>query len=369
MNPYEKIGLPKVINGAGKMTYLGSSAIAPEIVEKIGKVAQSFVDMEQLKLIVGRRAGQFVGAESGCITACNAAGIVISVASVLTGGDICKVEKLPAVDWKPDEIIIQKGHMVNFGANIEQAIRLTGAKVREIGMVTGTKEYHLTGAINENTAAVIYVVSHHALSNGMLSLEKTIEIAHQHHVPVIVDAAAETDLSYYAKSGADYVVFSGHKAIGGPTSGLIVGSERRMKNCRIQDKGVARMMKVGKENIMGLYFALEAYCKKSEEEEIKREEAVAKKLQGMLEKFSGVSARIRWDSTRPIPRVQLILEKDCGVTGKEFIAFLENGNPSIRTRNHLVDSGIIQFDPRELKEEELTVIVGRIAEIIPIGGR
>lgn len=142
MNPYEKIGLPKIINGAGKMTYLGSSAIEPDVIEKIGMVAQGYVDMELLKPKIGKLAGRLAGAEAGCVTACSAAGIVISVASVLTGGDIYKVEMLPDVNWMPNEIIIQKGHMVNFGANIAQAIRLTGAAVKEIGMVTGTKEYH-----------------------------------------------------------------------------------------------------------------------------------------------------------------------------------------------------------------------------------
>lgn len=364
MNPYEKIGLPKIINGAGKMTYLGSSAIEPDVIEKIGMVAQGYVDMELLKPKIGKLAGRLAGAEAGCVTACSAAGIVISVASVLTGGDIYKVEMLPDVNWMPNEIIIQKGHMVNFGANIAQAIRLTGAAVKEIGMVTGTKEYHLLGAINERTAAIMYVVSHHAVSNGMLSLEQVIKIAHEHNLQVIVDAAAETDLSYYAGSGADYVIFSGHKAIGGPTSGLIIGSEERMHNCQIQDKGIARMMKVGKENIMGLYFALEQYSKRNEEKQVAEFEKIAEELQRLLADIKGVTTKIKWDATRPIPRVQLILGKNCKLTGKQMISELEGGNPSIRTRNHLVDEGIIQFDPRELKADELPVIAKRIFDIL-----
>lgn len=364
MNPYEKIGLSRVINGAGKMTYLGSSSIDAEVLEKIGYVAQSYVDMEELKPTIGRLAGQLAGAQSGCVTACSAAGIAVAIASVLTKGDPVKVEALPMIDWPGDEIIIQKGHMINFGANMEQVIRLTGAKIREIGMVTGTKEYHLRGAIGADTAAVLYVVSHHAVSNGMLTLEQVVSIAHEFEMPVIVDAAAETDLYHYAQSGADYVIFSGHKAIGGPTSGLIIGSEERMRACQAQDKGIARMMKVGKENIMGLYFALEQYCRKDEKEERKRFESITNELSELLSGIRGTEVRIRWDATRPIPRVQLILKEDCKRTAAQLVPLLEKGNPSIRTRNHLVDEGIIQFDPRELKKEDLPIIAERITSLL-----
>lgn len=364
MNPYEEIGLSRVINGAGKMTYLGSSSIEPEVIEKIGNVARSYVDMEELKPVIGRLAGQLAGAQSGCIAACSAAGIAVSIAGVLTGGNPLKVEMLPAVDWTPNEVIIQRGHMINFGANIEQVIRLTGAKIKEVGMVTGTKEYHLRESISPDTAAVLYVVSHHAVSGGMLPLERVISIAHEYQIPVIVDAAAETDLKYYAASGADYVVFSGHKAIGGPTSGLIIGSKERMKACQAQDRGIARMMKVGKENMMGLYFALENYCRKDESEEQKRFEGITEELERLLTGIRGTEVRIKWDATRPIPRVQLIVKEECPLTANQLIARLEAGNPSIRTRNHLAEEGIIQFDPRELKWEELPVIAERVAGLL-----
>lgn len=364
MNPYEKIGLSKVINGAGKMTYLGSSSIEPDVIEKIGNVARSYVDMEELKPTIGRLAGRLAGAESGCVAACSAAGIAVSIAAVLTGGDPMKVEMLPAVSWSPDEVIVQRGHMINFGANIEQVVRLTGAKVKEVGMVTGTKEYHLRESIGPGTAAVLYVVSHHAVSNGMLSLEQVVEIAHEFDVPVIVDAAAETDLKHYAGCGADYVIFSGHKAIGGPTSGLIIGSEECMRACQAQDKGIARMMKVGKENIMGLYFALENYSQKDEEGERRRYESITEELKRLLSGIQGTEVRIQWDATRPIPRLQLVLKEDCKMMAAQLIPLLEKGNPSIRTRNHLAGEGIIQFDPRELKAEDLPVIAEKITKLL-----
>ena len=48
----------------------------------------------------------------------------------------------------------------------------------------------------------------------------------------------------------------------------------------------------------------------------------------------------------------------------QLVPLLEKGNPSIRTRNHLVDEGIIQFDPRELKKEDLPIIAERITNLL-----
>lgn len=364
MNPYESIGISNVINAAGKMTYLGSSAIYPDVVEKISKVAQSYVDMEELKTTVGRLLAEKVGAEDACVTSCCAAGIAISIASVLTGTDMNKIESIPYVLSEPNEIIIQKGHMVSFGANISQVINITGATIKEIGTVNSTKKYHLEGAINQKTAAVLYVVSHHAVSNGMLSLEETISSAHKYNIPVIVDAAAETDLDRYARSGADLVVFSGHKAIGGPTSGMIIGSKDRIRACQMQDKGIARMMKVGKESIMGLYFALENYYKIDKDKQVEEYTEMVNTLEKMLQDIPITTTKIIWDSTRPIPRLQLHLLQDNKYSAKDVISKLESLNPSICTRNHLADEGIIQFDPRELHNEELEVIARELKKIL-----
>ena len=363
MNPFNTIGLPDIINGAGKMTYLGSSVLAPQVVEVMGQAAQNYVDMEAMKPTVGCLAARLMGGEYGCVTACCAAGIAVSVASVLTRTDLYKVESLPDVHWMPKKIVIQKGHMVNFGANISQAIAITGAQIQEIGTVNATKLYHLEAALEE-AAAVIYVVSHHAVFNGMLTLEETIESAHQRGVPVIVDAAAETDFEKYVKSGADLVVFSGHKAIGGPTSGIIVGNKERIAACQLQDKGIARMMKVGKENIMGVYAALKYHIQVSEDQRADQYKRRSKQLKGLLEAVPGIDVSIGWDGTRPIPRVLLKVGKASKYTAKQLIDRLESGDPSIRTRNHLADEGIIQFDPRELKEEELPVIAARLQEIM-----
>lgn len=364
MNPFEKVNLPKVINAAGKMTYLGSSAVLPEVASVMAEAARSYVDMADLKRIVHERIAELTGAEAACITSCAAAGIVISVAAVLTGTDLDKIEALPEIKGDKKDIILQKGHAVSFGANITQMIRMTGANVTEIGTVNGVKPYHLEGAITESTAAILYVVSHHAVSNEMLTLPQVVEIARSRQIPVIVDAAAETDLSVYLSQGASLVIYSGHKAIGGPTSGLVLGRRDLIEACRLQEKGYARAMKIGKENIMGLYAALEHYIKSDPVAAADRHKRIVETLQTELTGIKGIRTRIAWDATRPIPRLQIIVDETGGLKAKDVIRKLENNNPSVRTRNHLADEGIIQFDPRELKPEDTRVIADILKRIM-----
>lgn len=364
MNPFEAVQLPRVINAAGKMTYLGSSAVRSEVASVMSAASQSYVDMAALKQAIQLRVAELTGAEAACITSCAAAGIIVSIAAVLTGTDLDKVEALPEIKGCKREVILQKGHAVSFGANLTQMIRMTGATAKEIGTVNGVKPYHLEGAITESTAAIVYVVSHHAVSNEMLSLPEVVAIASKHHIPVIVDAAAEVDLKLYLAQGAALAVYSGHKAIGGPTSGLVIGRQDLIDACQLQEKGYARAMKIGKENIMGFYTALTYYLKEDPQEMADRLKEIVEKLQVDIRGcgLTGISTKMEWDATRPIPRLQLIVE-NAVMTAKQLIGRLEQNNPSIRTRNHSADAGIIQFDPRELKIEETRIIAQVIQRI------
>src|SRR4029079_11666567 len=108
-----------------------------------------------------------------------------------------------------------------------------------------------------DVVAMVYVQSHHAVQEQMVSLADCLSAAHPHHVPVIVDAAAEEDLRRYVELGADLVTYSGGKAIGGPTVGFVAARGNLIDACELQQRGIARAMKVGKEAIVGLLVALE----------------------------------------------------------------------------------------------------------------
>ena len=87
----------------------------------------------------------------------------------MTGADLARIERLPNAEGMRDEVAIQLGHLVGYGAPIDQAIRLAGARVVPVGQATEAQPYQLAGAIGPRTAAVLFVVSHHAVHYGQLT--------------------------------------------------------------------------------------------------------------------------------------------------------------------------------------------------------
>jgi L-seryl-tRNA(Ser) seleniumtransferase len=254
-----QLGLRPVINVSGTMTSLGASIVVPTAVEAVSGILTEFVEMADLHRKASAVIAELTGAEAGFITASCSAAISLAVAASMTGPDLAAIERLPDTAGLKDEIVIQSGHMVSYGAPIEQAIRLAGAKVVPVGQATSASAYQLSGAITERTAAAIYVVSHHVVEYGQIPLKMFVETAHARGVPVIVDAASEYDLAGFLASGADLVLYSGHKFLGGPTSGIVAGTKARVRDVYLQNRGIGRGMKVGKEGIVGALAALQAW--------------------------------------------------------------------------------------------------------------
>ena len=61
------------------------------------------------------------------------------------------------------EVVILKGHVVSYGSNITQKIRLTGATPVEVCTSTAAEPYQLRHALSEKTCAALWVVSHHTV--------------------------------------------------------------------------------------------------------------------------------------------------------------------------------------------------------------
>ena len=158
MDLYEKYRLTPTINACGKMTHLSGAKVLPEIVEQVTEAMGCFFNLDELQARAGEVIVRASGAEWGCVTACTAAGISLGVAASMTGNDLGKAWQLPDTTGLSSEVIIQKGHCVNFGAPVTQMIRLAGGKPVEIGTVHSCTETHLRHAIGERTTAIVFVV-------------------------------------------------------------------------------------------------------------------------------------------------------------------------------------------------------------------
>lgn len=364
MSVFESFGLRKVINASGKMTALGASAVSNEVAEALKKASQDYVDIDEMMEFAGKVIAEYTGAEDGCPTCGAAAGIAISVASVITGNNLTLIERMPDSEGLKNEIIIQKGHQVHFGANIGQMIRIGGGKLVEVGSANKVEADHIEQAITDKTAALFYVKSHHTVQKGMQPIQTMMEIANKHKIPFIIDAAAEEDFEKYIEMGADIVIYSGGKALEGPTSGFICGKKEWMEVCRKQYKGIGRPMKIGKEGVAGLITALKQYPFKEEnaEEQIER----MNKLCKSLEEVKGLKCSIKQDEAgRAIYRAQIEVDSlQTGVTAEQLLHRLETGNPAIYLRHHYVNIGVLAVDPRPLLKGQEEIIAQTIKNIL-----
>lgn len=352
----------EVINAAGKLTALGGSAQSDAVARAQADIAGKHVDLAVLRALAGRRVAELTGADAACVTSGAAAGIAISVAAVLTGTDLDRVQRLPQATG-PNDVLLQAGHAVDFGAPVEQMIRLGGGNPRVIGNTNAVPERLLTEILtNGPAAAFLYVKSHHCVQENMIPLEHCITHCHSHHVPVIVDAAAEDDLQRYIAAGADLVTYSGGKAFGGPTVGFIAGKEALIEACELQFRGIARTMKVGKEAIMGLLVALDEYTETNPQT---TRQALAETNRRILDDLSGctnLALSLKPDEAgRPFERVAVTAAGNA-FRARELAEFLASGSPAIRTRNHHLDQGIVLIDPRELSDDDVGTIIERLKD-------
>lgn len=364
---FKKFGLPEVINAAGRLTILGASTMDMRAAKAMAEASQSYVMMEDLKKKAGEMIAEMTGAESAFVTSGAAAGIVISTAACMTGSDLTKIQRLPDTEGLKNEVIIQKGHVMTFGASVTQMVRLSGAKVVEVGVINWVRPEDLEGAICEKTAAILHVLSPMCVQRGMLALEEVIKIAKRHKIPVIVDAAAELDLKKYIAAGADLVMYSGGKEINGPScTGIIIGRKDLVEACTMQEYGIARCMKVSKETIAGLITALEILLAK--DTQMIRENQ-RKIVQYFVDKLKDIPhtkvSQVEDEAGRPIVRAQISLdEKALGVTASDIVEELEKGDPIIKVRYHFENRNILTIDPRPLKDGQEKIIVSRLRKLM-----
>lgn len=353
-----KYGLKRVINASGRMSILGVSAPSDTVMEAMKQGGQRYVEIADLVDKAGDYTARLLGSEAALIVNSASSGIALSVAAIVTEGNRRRSERLHQDAISRNEIIILKGHNVQYGAPVETMVYLGGGKLIEVGYANEGRPEHVEDAIGENTAAILYVKSHHAVQKNMLSVEETWEIAQRKGIPLIVDAAAEEDLWKYVKC-SDLAIYSGSKAVEGPTSGIIAGKRKYVDWAKVQLYGIGRSMKVGKETIFGLLQALEEFTAKEDRSEAER--ASLEKLM-TLNDLPGIHVSIVQDEAgRAIYRGRVKVEPEAaGITAKEMAEALQQGEIAIYTRDYGVRQGYFDIDPRPLLEDDLQVIADRI---------
>lgn len=359
---YDKFGLKEVINASGKMTILGVSTVSDSVLaaQKFG--GTHFFEMADLQKKTGKYLADLLKVGGAYIVSSASAGIAQTIAGLIGQGEMYHLYHPYTNKITRREIIIPKGHNVDYGAPFELMIAQGGGKMIEAGYANECSAEQIEWMITPETAAIIYVKSHHTVQKSMLTVEDAVEVAHQHNLPLIVDAASEEDLTKYYQMGADVVIYSGSKAISGPTAGLVTGKKKYIDWISMQSKGLGRSMKIGKENILGFTQAVEDYLHTKGETGEEMKQRLTPFVEA-LNQINGIEAKIVGDSAgRDIYRasVKFSTKKNAQIIALELRA----KSPAVYTREYQANNGILEFDVRAVTNEQLEAIVTRLSEII-----
>lgn len=228
--------------------------------------------------------------------------------------------------------------------------------------------------MDEQTAAVVHFLQADML-DASLGVEQVFEIAHARGVPVIVDAAAElppkSNLWSLAQRGADLVLFSGSKDLRGPqTSGLMLGREDLIVSALAQsaphEHVVGRPMKAGKEIVVGMLAAVEAYLAEDEATRFAEWETIVEYLLLALGQVTSLRVQ-RYVPSQPFiqpagaPRVAISLRDGSPLTVSALKLALWESDLPIATE---IIQGSLIINTHTLTMPEGEIIVQRIRETL-----
>ncbi|MFN8523401.1 MAG: aminotransferase class V-fold PLP-dependent enzyme [Chloroflexota bacterium] len=367
MGVYDRLGIQPVINARGMNTMASGSLMRPETIAAMAEAAQAFVDMGELNKKAGEHVAKLIGVEAAHITSGAAGGLLLSAAACLAGTDPARIAQLPDTTGFPNEIVIQRCHRFQYN----QALRVAGARLVEVGDHEGATRAEVEAAIGPNTAGLIYIVSPY-LGSRAVSVAEMAEIAHARGLPLIVDAASTlppaSHLTRWTSQGADLVIYSGGKGIRGPQgSGLLLGRADLIAAAAANaapNASVGRPSKVSKEDIIGLVDALERFLAEDHaaiwQRHVDESNAIIEALNGV----PGVKAHLEDDSSVwTAPNVLVEIDQSlAGKTPDEAVLALRNGDPPIMTR--VFQNRWLLVDSHNLRGDEYKTVGRRLREVL-----
>ena len=262
--------LRSVINGTGVVlhTGLGRAPLAQSAIDAVGELATGYSSVE-IDLATGGRGQrvkaiekllcELTGAEAAVVVNNNAAATMITLSELATG----------------KEVIVSRGQLIEIGGSyrLPEVMECSGAKLKAIGTTNKTRAVDYQNAIGEETGALMLVHPSNFKIVGFTespTIDELVKIGHAAGLPVIDDVGSgalldfgkfgledEPVVMHSVDAGADVILFSGDKLVGGPQCGIIVGRKKYIQ--RILKNPLMRAMRVGKMTLAALQATLLEY--------------------------------------------------------------------------------------------------------------
>lgn len=390
--------LRKVINGTGVVlhTNMGRAPLGKRALNYMQEMAVSYNNLE-FDLEKGERGSRYfhveellkklTGAEAALVVNNNAAAVLLGLNTLAKG----------------KEVIVSRGQLVEIGGafRIPEVMKLSGARLVEVGTTNKTYIRDFAEAINENTALLFAAHTSNYKIIGFsreVQLSELVQLGREKGLPVMQDLGSGIlcDLSAWGfrdeptvqecvAAGADIVTFSGDKMLGGPQAGIIVGKKEYVE--AMKKNQLTRALRVDKLTISALEGTLLEYLCGNPYEDIpvinmltlSREElkARAKRLQKLL------GARFKDDER--VKRIQIVELEDMvgggaypatlipgygvemefnGLKIDRMASFLRRGKPALVTR---VQEDKLLISVRTLFAEDYPLVAALIAKALSHG--
>ena len=361
----EELGLRTFINAAGTYTTMTASLMNEEVMRAIDSSAREFIMLNEVQDKVGEKIAQMVRSEAAMVTAGAFSALTLGMAGILTGTDQEKVKRLPhrlEEAGIKSEVIIQKAHFDGY----EHALANTG-----ITLVPVETADDVDRAVNERTASMHFLNCN--TLEGKIKHEEWLQLAKKHNLPATIDIAADvppvSNLWKFNDMGFSFVALSGGKAICGPQSaGVLMGTKEIVSAARLNDSPhgvtIGRGMKVNKEEMLGMYAALDSYIKKDHDKEWKMWEDRVAVIKNAVDKAKGVEVTV---TVPPIanhtPKMNIKWDdKQIKLSRSELGDRLRQGNPSIEVIAWGDDENSVDLTVFMLKPGQEKIVGERIFE-------
>lgn len=357
---YTRIGVRPFINLTGTYTINGGALELPEVRDACHQAADYAVDLDELMEKVGARIAELIGCEAAIVTSGAAAALSQATAACTAGSDPELMQQLPDLTGLRDEVIMPRESRNVY----DHAFRSWGARVIEVDT---TEAYH--AALGPRTALVAVLGTGEA--RGPLRLEAIAAAAHKIGVPVIVDAAAELPRrpDPYLTRGADLVAYSGGKTLRGPQcAGLLLGRKDLVWAAFMNGAphhAIGRMMKVGKEEIIGMLAAVEVHIGRGIDEDYRRWASYLQEISDAVTRVPGVRTTMNKPAgASPFPTMVIDWNPaQVGITAGDVYDQLLEGEP--RIMSHAAGDGYsFNVRPPAIRPGDQTLAGRRIAEVL-----
>jgi L-seryl-tRNA(Ser) seleniumtransferase len=331
---YDKLGVEKIINAAGTYTFLTAACMPPVVLAAVQKAALHPVRLHDLQMKAGEYIAQRLRCEGAVVTSGASGAISLATAACMElANNIGPLDMPQAIDGLKNQVIVQHAHRYEY----DHAIFLCGARVTE---VVTLDDYRKACAAGNAVMTNFFNAADDGLpGSAQIGREDWLRIAHEHNIPCHIDAAADMppieNLWKYTGMGFDLVSFSGGKGIRGPqNAGLLLG-KKHLTDLAHQGNnpvdGIARGMKVAKEQIVGMVAAVDWVLSHTEEsmqgDYQQRADVIALAVKGIPSVHTEIV----------VPKIanhvpHLLIRFDPSVTGittPEIVAALRASKPSI----------------------------------------